>query len=171
MANIIAGVILTYTGAFRVGDRVTIFEAVGDVLEKTLLVTRIRTIKNEVITIANSMVLGSHIVNYSTAAKSDGLILPTTVTIGYSVSWREVHQLLIEAAEQTEGILRHPKPFVIQISLGDYAVTYELNAFTADPSRMANMYSDLHAHIQDAFNTAGVGFLLLRTPPFAMGTR
>lgn len=159
IANIVAGVILTYTGAFRVGDRVRIADAVGDVLEKTLLVTRLRTVKNVVITIPNSMVLGSQIVNYSSTAKSHGLILHTTVSIGYNVPWRQVHQLLIEAAEKTEGILRDPKPFVLQLSLGDYAVTYELNAFTADPSGMSRIYSDLHAHIQDAFNKAGVEIL------------
>ncbi|MGH9551088.1 MAG: mechanosensitive ion channel family protein, partial [Terriglobales bacterium] len=94
IANIVAGVILTYMRAFKIGDRVKIADTMGDVTEKTLLVTRVRTIKNVDITIANSMVLGSHIINFSASAQEEGLILHTTVTIGYDAPWRSVHKLL-----------------------------------------------------------------------------
>jgi small-conductance mechanosensitive channel len=158
VSNLIAGVMLTYTRAFRVGDRVRIAETTGDVLDKTLLVTRIRTIKNEDVSIPNSLVLSSHVVNYSACARPglNGLIVHTSVTIGYDAPWRTVHRLLIEAAEATSGILAEPAPFVLQTSLNDFFVTYEINAYTAQPSRMANIYSDLHQNIQDKFNEAGV---------------
>lgn len=156
IANIVAGVILTYTRAFRIGDRVQIADTVGDVLEKTLLVTRVRTVKNVEITVPNSMVLASHIVNYSAAAGTHGLFLHTRVTIGYDVPWRTVHELLIGAARRTDGLLAEPEPFVLQLSLDDHYPTYELNAVTRDPNRMSRIYSDLHANIQDAFNDAGV---------------
>ncbi len=103
MANIVAGVILTYMRAFKIGDRVKIADTMGDVIEKTLLVTRIRTIKNVEITIANAMVLSSHIINFSACGQQEGLILHTTVTIGYDAPWRTVHQLLIDAALATEA--------------------------------------------------------------------
>lgn len=156
VANIVAGVLLTYTRAFQVGDRVKIGETVGDVIEKTLLVTRVRTIKNVDIAVPNAMVLGSHIVNYSSSAQSQGLILHTGVTIGYDAPWRQVHQLLLDAAAATENILQDPKPFVLQTSLDDFYVSYELNAFTDQPSVMARTYSELHQNIQDKFNAAGV---------------
>lgn len=156
VANVVAGVILTYMRAFTVGDRVKIADTMGDVIEKTLLVTRIRTIKNVEITIANAMVLSAHIINFSSSAQLQGLILHTTVTIGYDAPWRTVHQLLIDAALATENILKDPKPFVFQTALDDFYVHYELNAFTDQPSRMAGIYSDLHKHIQDKFNEAGV---------------
>ncbi|TWJ16547.1 mechanosensitive ion channel family protein [Geobacter argillaceus] len=156
VANVVAGVILTYMRAFTLGDRVKIAETVGDVVEKTLLVTRIRTIKNVDITIPNSMVLGSHITNYSSSAQSYGLILHTSVTIGYDAPWRTVHELLIGAAKATEHILELPEPFVFQTSLDDFYVTYELNAYTDKPLKMAAIYSELHQHIQDKFNEAGV---------------
>jgi small-conductance mechanosensitive channel len=156
VANVVAGVILTYMRPFRIGDRVKIADTVGDVVEKTLLVTRIRTIKNVDITIPNSMVLGSHIINYSSSAKEYGLILHSSVTIGYDVPWRTVHQLLIEAAKATENILELPEPFVFQKSLDDFYVSYELNAYTENPSIMAKIYSDLHQNIQEKFNEAGV---------------
>jgi small-conductance mechanosensitive channel len=140
----------------NLGDRVKIAETVGDVVEKNLLVTRIRTIKNVDITIPNIMVLGSHVINYSSSAKSYGLILHTSVTIGYDAPWRKVHELLISAAVATENILQLPPPFVLQTSLNDFYVTYELNAYSDKPSVMARTYSELHQHIQDKFNEAGV---------------
>ncbi|HWA95014.1 MAG TPA: mechanosensitive ion channel family protein [Terracidiphilus sp.] len=156
VANIVAGVILTYMRAFNVGDRVKIADTVGDVMEKTLLITRIRTIKNVEITIANAMVLNSHIVNFSASAREEGLILHTEVTIGYDAPWRTVHQLLLEAAAECEHIMKEPKPFVLQTALDDFYVHYEINAHTDQPSKMAVTYSQLHQKIQDKFNEAGV---------------
>lgn len=156
IANVVSGVILTYMRAFKVGDRVKIADTVGDVIEKTLLITRIRSIKNVEITIANAMVLNSHIINFSSSALQEGLILHTSVTIGYDAPWRTVHQLLIEAAQSCEGILKEPKPFVLQTALDDFYVHYEINAYTDQPNRMAAMYSHLHQRIQDKFNEAGV---------------
>ncbi len=156
VANIVAGVILTYTGAFKLGDRVKIADTVGDVLEKNLLVTRVRTNKNVDITIPNAMVLGSHIINYSSSAKTYGLILHTTVTIGYDVPWRQVHEALIAAAKATEDIQPNPGPFVLQTALNDFYVSYELNAYTEKSQGMAGIYSVLHQNIQDRFNEAGI---------------
>jgi small-conductance mechanosensitive channel len=156
VANIVAGVILTYMRPFKLGDRVKIADTIGDVTEKSLLVTRVRTIKNVEITIANAMVLNSHIINFSTPAQKEGLILHTSVTIGYDAPWRTVHQLLINAALATGHILKEPAPFVLQTALDDFYVHYELNVFTDQPTRMAGIYSDLHQNIQDKFNEAGV---------------
>ena len=159
VSNIVAGIVLTYMRGMKVGDRVQIADTVGDVVDSTLLVTRIRTIKNVVITIPNGLVLNSHIINFSTSAEVMGLILNTSVTIGYDVPWRQVHILLVEAARATEYILEEPAPFVYQTSLNDYYVTYELNAYTQHPEKMAAVYSALHENIQDYFNAAGVEIL------------
>lgn len=156
ISNIIAGVILTYMRPFKLGDRVKISDTVGDVVEKTLLVTRVSTIKNVEVTIPNAMVLSSHIVNYSSSSKGSGLILHTGVTIGYDAPWRRVHELLIAAAEATEYVEEQPAPFVLQTSLNDFYVSYELNAHTNAPNKMALIYSQLHQNIQDKFNEGGV---------------
>ncbi len=156
IANIIAGTVLTYTRAFSVGDRVRIAETTGDVVARSLLVTRVRTNKNVDVTIPNAMVLSSHVLNYSATAKASGLILHTSVTIGYDVPWRTVHELLIAAAKDVPGILAEPKPFVLQTALGDFSVAYELNAYTREASAQARLYSDLHERIQDRFIEAGV---------------
>ncbi len=155
ISNIVAGVVITYMNPFKVGDRVKIADTMGDIVEKSLLVTRIKTTKNVHITIPNSMILSSHIINFSTS-KNSGLILHTTVTIGYDVPWKTVHDLLISAALNTEDILKEPAPFVLQTGLEDFYVSYELNAFTNNPNKMASIYSNLHQNIQDKFNEAGV---------------
>ena len=156
VANVVAGVILTYMRAFQLGDRVQIADTVGDVIEVSLLVTRIRTIKNVEITIANSMVLNSHIINFSGSVQKEKLILHTTVTIGYDAPWRKIHELLLTAAAGTENVLETPAPFVLQTALDDFYVHYQLNAYTDQASRMAKTYSDLHQNIQDRFYEAGV---------------
>jgi len=156
VTNIVSGIVLTYTRGLRIGDRVKIGGTIGDVLERTLLVTRIRTIKNVVVTIPNGMVLNNEIINYNAPMLEEGLILNTTVTIGYDAPWRKVHDLLIHAALATRDVQSDPKPFVLQTSLDDYYVSYELNAYTHVPERMAVIYSELHQNIQDWFNEAGV---------------
>ncbi len=157
VANLVAGIILTYMRAFKVGDRVKISETFGDVIDKALLVTRVQTIKNEHITIPNTMVLGSHIINYSSSiAQRAALILHTSVTIGYDAPWRKVHELLIDAAKNTKRILDDPPPFVLQTALNDFYVSYELNAYTNEPAQMAVTYSELHQSIQDKFNEGGI---------------
>jgi len=156
LGNIVAGLVLTYMRAFKLGDRVKIGEVSGDVIGKSLLVTRVRTIQNEIISIPNSTVMSNHTINYSTDAPHNGLIMHTTVTIGYDAPWRQVHQLLIDAALATPLIEKEPAPYVLQTSLDDYYVSYRINAFTKAPNNQAKIYSDLHANIQDKFNEAGV---------------
>ena len=161
ITNVVAGTILIYTRAFQMGDRIKIGDAIGDIVEKTLLVTRIRTIKNVIITIPNGTVLTSQIINYSSLSQDPNyyLILNTTITLGYDVPWRKVHQVLIDAAIATNNILAEPVPFVFQTSLDDFYVSYELNAYTNKPILMASIYSELHQNIQDKCNEAEIEIL------------
>lgn len=155
--NLLAGLILTYARSYRIGERVRAGEVVGDVVALGLLTTKVRTIKNEEVTVGNSQVLRGSVMNYTRrAADGEGLILHTSVTIGYDAPWRKVHELLIEAARATEGIEAEPAPFVLQRSLDDFFVTYEINAHTKRPQEMARLYGLLHQNIQDAFNRGGI---------------
>ena len=156
VSNVVAGLAITYIRPFRVGDQVKIGDVTGEIVSKALLVTRIRTSKNEDVTVPNSSVLTGHTINYSSSSKNLGLILNTTVTIGYEIPWRKVHELLIEAAVNTEGVNVSREPFVLQNSLDDRYVTYQLNAYTDAPHLMPQIYSGLHANIQDKFNEAAI---------------
>jgi small-conductance mechanosensitive channel len=156
VANFVAGIILIYTRGFRIGDWVRIGENTGEVAQQSMLATHVRTIRNEEITIPNSVVLGSYVTNFSLQAKEKGLALHTSVTIGYDAPWRTIHKLLIDAALKTRLILHDPPPFVLQVELEDSYVKYEINAYTDQPLQMPYIYSELHANIQDSFYEAGV---------------
>lgn len=156
IGNIIAGLVITYMRPFKIGDRIKLNDTTGNVIEKTPFVTRIRTPKNEVVTIPNSFILSSHTTNFSSSARNYGLIIHSTVTIGYDAPWRQVHQLLIDAALSTDGVQQQPTPFVLETELSDFYPVYQINAYIKDADAMARIYSDLHQNIQDKFNEAGV---------------
>jgi small-conductance mechanosensitive channel len=157
IANLIAGVSLTYMRSFRVGDVIKVGDATGVVLERRLYITRLKTFKNEVITIPNGVILTGHVTNLSQEVKQgDGLILHTSVTIGYDAPWETVHNLLIDAANRSKHVLKSPPPFVLQTALNDFYVAYELNAYTDAPEILPWVYSELHQNIQNTFNEGGV---------------
>lgn len=167
IANLMAGLVITFMRPFHVGDRIKLNDTVGDIIEKTPLVTRVKTPKNEIVTIPNSHVMSSLTTNYSSSAQEYGLIIHTDVTFGYEVPWEQVHQLMIQAALATQHIEAEPAPFVLQTKLDDWYVVYQINAYTRHPEKMATIYSDLHQHIQDIFNEAGIEIM----SPHFMGVR
>ena len=156
ISNFIAGFVITYMRPFRTGDFIKVKDTTGNVIEKTPFVTRLRTIKNEVITIPNSFIMSADTVNYSLSARRYGLIIHTTMTMGYDTPWRTVHRLLIESALATQGVLKDPKPFVLEMQLDDNYMCYQINAYITDADAMPQIKSDLLQNIQDLFHAAGI---------------
>jgi small-conductance mechanosensitive channel len=167
VSNIIAGYMLIYRRAFKIGDWVKIGDVMGDVTAIRQQVTHLRTLKNEEVSIPNSQILNGNVVNYSSLAREKGLILHTTVGIGYETSWRQVEAMLLMAAERMAGLLRNPSPFVLQKELGDFAIVYELNVYTDNPREMMKLYTELHREILDVFNEYGVQIM---TPAYRSDT-
>jgi len=161
VSDIIAGVFLIYTRSFVVGDRIQIDNIGGIVLEKTLFVTRIKTTKNLIVSLPNSFIRNSNVINYSACIRDLGLplMLHTVVTIGYDVPWQQVHELLIKATHNISGIDHEREPIVLQKSLGDFSIAYELNVYTNQPNKIEWFYSELHKEIQNQFNAAGIEIL------------
>ena len=167
ITNLMAGLVITFMRPFRVGDRIKLNDTMGDIIEKTPLVTRVKTPKNEIVTVPNSFVMSSMTTNYSSSAQEYGLIIHSDVTFGYEVPWQQVHQIMIQAALATPHIEAEPRPFVLQTKLDDWYVIYQINAYTRHPEQMAMIYSQLHQNIQDMFNEAGIELL----SPHFMGVR
>lgn len=159
IANLVAGIVITYMRPFTIGDRVKIANTIGTVVEKSMLVTKIRTLKNEEVTIPNAQIINTHLLNYTNNAKELGIILHTSVTIGYDVPWQKVDELLLKAAKKTKLLSRENKPFVLHKSLNDFYVEYELNVYTRQSLKMTFIYSELHQNILDTFNEAGIEIL------------
>ncbi|MDR0193493.1 MAG: mechanosensitive ion channel family protein [Myroides sp.] len=151
IGNLVAGLVITYMRPFKLGDRIKLGEFTGDVLEKTALVTRIKTPKNEVITIPNSNIMTAQTVNYSQSAREHGLILYLTIGAGYHVPWQKVHEMLYEVASRTEHVMKRQKPFIFQDQFQDFYVEYQLNVYIRDAKLSSKVYSDLRQHAQDVF--------------------
>ena len=157
VGNVIAGLVMTYMRPFRLGDYIQVGDTVGEVIEKTVLVTRIRTRKNEIVTIQNSSLMGSQTSNFSLAARNYGIIVHTKVTIGYDVPWQKIKDIMESAAMATPGIKHKPRPFMQITALNDFYVEYEINAFTADAAHLPTVYSELHANLQEVGDEAADG--------------
>ncbi len=158
ISNALSGLIMTYMRPFKIGDRIEADNVIGVVVQKNLLITRVRTPKNVIITIPNAKILSGHSKNFTTAAERNNLIIHSTVTIGYDVDWRIVHKLLVAASKKTSGLITQSgkEAFVLQTSLDDYYVAYEINAYTAQADKYVTIQSNLHSNILDEFNAAGV---------------
>ena len=158
ISNLMAGFVITYMRPFKIGDRIQVQGVIGNVVEKSLIVVRIKTNKNEYVTFPNQMILGSNIINYYTSVteEEEGLILHASITMGYAIPWTKVHELLIGAALATTDILETPKPYVLQSALDDYYAHYEINAYTKAVDRIPGIYSELYHNIQDQFKNAGI---------------
>jgi small-conductance mechanosensitive channel len=159
IGNLIAGMIITYMRPFRIGDRIKINDIIGNVLEKTPIVTRIRTLKNEIVTMPNSTIINSQTSNLSESARTKGLIIYFDVTCGYATPWRQIHQLLLAAAESTQDVLKDPQPFVLEQSFNDFYVGYQINVYINDADKLEDITSNLRQNIQDKFAEAGVSLL------------
>jgi small-conductance mechanosensitive channel len=165
VTQMMSGLVLIYSRALKVGDFVSIGEVMGVVKEMGALSTKIINMRNEEVTIPNAVLVGSPIKNFTGAFGERGALISTTVTIGYDTPWRQVHAMLIQAAEMTSGLRSEPKPFVMQKALQDYYVEYELYAYVDRPLERIQIMSELHSHIQDQFNTYGVQIM---SPHFMM---
>ncbi|MDR2630933.1 MAG: mechanosensitive ion channel family protein [Spirochaetaceae bacterium] len=158
IGNLVAGVVITYMRPFKVGDRIKLNDVTGFVVEKSPIVIRVKTHKNEYVTFPNMMILNSSIINYNTSSDEDeeGLVLYASVTFGYSTPWQTVQAILIEAALKTIHVQKEPKPFVLQTALDDFYANYQINFYTKNVDKVPVIYSDLYKNIQNGFHAAGL---------------
>jgi small-conductance mechanosensitive channel len=152
----VSGLMLMYTRVLRPGEFVQVADTEGIVKSIGFLTTRIETVRREEVSIPNAVIAGNVTRNYSRLAPEGGVRIATKVTIGYDAPWRQVHAMLLLAAERTGGLLRESAPRVLQTALHDFYVEYTLLVAVAEPARRALVLSELHANIQDVFNENGV---------------
>ena len=156
IANIVAGYALIYRGAFKPGDRIRAGDVVGVVTRSRLQSTHLRTARNEEVIVPNAQLMSGTIVNYSSLAGKTGMLASVTVGIGYETPWRQVEAMLLAAAGRAEGVSREPAPFVWHHALGDFCVSYELNAHVRDGSTIEDARTSLSRAVLDVFNEYGV---------------
>ncbi len=150
-----SGLMLMYSRALRPGDFVKVGEVEGAVTHLGMLSTKVRSLKNEEVTVPNAVVISGETINYSRFER-EGVAITTSVTIGYHTPWRTVHALLEAAAEKTPGLRHESKPRVLQTALSDYYPEYRLVAAIDRPQERARVLSVLHQNIQDLFHSNGI---------------
>ena len=156
VANAVAGLVITYMRPFQPGDWIKTGDTTGIVIEKNALVTRLKTINNEDVSVPNSSVLSGATINYSSLGKTTGLVITAKIKVRYDYSHNLIEELLLQAAQRTKDISEKPYPYVFQLSLEEINVVYELNAFTFAPENMYFIKSDLIKNIQNVFRQAKV---------------
>jgi small-conductance mechanosensitive channel len=157
IGNLIAGIVMTYMRPFKIGDRIMVNGVTGFVVEKSLMVIRLRTDKNEYVSFPNQIILNTSITNYNTSAdEENGLIVPVEITMGYATDWVTVHRILMEAAKKTEFVLENPPPFVLQKALDDFYCRYEINIYTRNAEKLPALKASLFQNIQNGFSENGI---------------
>ena len=154
--QIMSGMTLTYSRALRLGDYVRIGDLEGTVTQLGGLSTKLKTPRNEEVTIPNAVVVSTQTTNYSRFAPTEGVFVPTSITIGYDAPWRQVQALLLMAAARTAGVRPSPAPVVWQTGLRDFYVEYTLLVCLENQALRGPIVDRLNGHIQDAFNEHGV---------------
>lgn len=167
VSNILSGLFVIYRRSTSIGDRIKIGEHTGDVVQIKLMETHLKSIKNELISIPNAQLLNSEVINYSKKIDGNGLLLHTTVGIGYEETPAKIEAMLIEAARRTRDLKTHPAPFVLWAALADYAINYQINAYTTRGTSIPRIKSDLHRHIVAVFNENKVQIM---TPSYIADT-
>ena len=153
IGNLVSGIIITYMRPFLVGDYVKIGDSEGVVVEKNAFVTRLRDIKENIITVPNNSILTQQTVNYSSAARlNGGTIVHSAFTFTYKVPRKTIEAYLLEAAARCRLLLKEPAPFVLVTALEDFYTRYEINGYTMETERLFEVYSELHKHIIDVFS-------------------
>jgi small-conductance mechanosensitive channel len=163
--QIMSGLFVVYSKALRTGEWVRVNDTEGEVLDVGLLAAKVRTIEGQEVTIPNSILVGTSTTNYTRLGHADGMIVSSTITIGYNAPWRQVHGLLTLAADRTSNIRKQPEPYVLQRQLSDFYVEYTLIARLESEHLRIETLSELHSQIQDAFNEVGVQIM---SPHFMM---
>ena len=161
IGNLMAGIVMTYMRPFKIGDRIKLNDTIGNVIEKSPFVTRIKTPKNEIITIPNSQIMSSQTTNFSASAREYGLIVHSNIAVGYDIPWQKAHELLIKAGKETDGVLQDREPFVLDVGLEDYSNSYQINVYISDADMIPKVLTSLHSKIQDIFYQEGIN---LETP-------
>jgi len=152
ISNVLSGLFVIYRRSTNLGDRIKVGEHTGDVVQIKLMETHIKSIKNELVSIPNALLLNSDVVNYTHKVDGRGLLVHTSVGIGYEEPPEKVEAMLIEAARRTRDLKKSPEPFVLWTALADYAINYEINAFCTRGGFIPRIKSDLHRNIVAVFN-------------------
>ncbi|MFQ5737825.1 MAG: mechanosensitive ion channel family protein [Acidobacteriota bacterium] len=160
LSNLIAGVLLILDRPFQVGDRIEIWNAPkdsaswGDIVEIGLRATKIRTTDNIIIVIPNNEIMRRDIINYTASGEDIRLRIP--IGIAYDADARLAKKLILQMADQIDGIKKKPAPVVITRRFGASAVDLEVRVWILNARKRRAIADELTDRVKDLFDRNGV---------------
>ncbi len=173
-SNFISGLILLIERPIRVGDRVTIGDTEGDVVEINIRSTEIRSLNNISIIVPNSEFVSSQVINWSHGDLK--VRIDIDVGVSYNSDLDTVLRCLNEVAQENKDVLKDPPHEVLHMGFGDSSWDMRLRAWIPNPKKHNNVRSDINCAIVRKFrdNTIEIPFpqrdLNVRSPlPIPLG--
>lgn len=155
--NFISGLIILFERPIKVGDRVEVGDATGEVETIGPRSTRIRTNDNITIIVPNSNFITENVINWTYAASAVRFKVPVVVALDADVD--SVNRLMREAAHESSHVERVPEPVTRLISVGPDGMHFELRAWTTSRlGKPAALISDLLLAIVRKFRENGIVF-------------
>jgi small-conductance mechanosensitive channel len=153
IGNAIAGIIVTISKPFKIGDRILFNKQFADVIAIDLIYTRMKTLDNVMISVPNQQLLTSAIDNYG---KKDTVRRNCSVTVGFEIPSEQVEKVLLEAATKVEGILKEPKPYVWVTGILSFSVEYTLYVFVNQIKMLPTIDSNLRRTVLEVCREHGI---------------
>ena len=148
-SNFIAGLILLIERPIKIGDRVTVGETEGDVIDINIRSTTVRTLNNIAMIVPNSEFISSRVTNWS--HEDTRIRLEIQVGVSYQSDLDIVLSSLQEVGREHPAVLKSPAPDVLFVSFGDSAWNMCLRVWLTEPKQYPQVASDLHCAIVRKF--------------------
>ena len=148
-SNFVAGLILLFERPIKVGDRVTVGDQEGDVIEIKMRSTTIRTLNNIAVIVPNSNFISSTVVSWPDGDRR--VRLEIEVGVSYGSDLEKVLRVLKEVGDEHPEVLKNPLSEVLHAGFGNSARNMKLRAWIAEPQRHPQISSELHCAIVRKF--------------------
>jgi len=153
-SNFISGLIILIERPIKVGDRVTVGNVEGDVVEINIRSTEVRSLNNISIIVPNSEFVSAQVINWSHGELK--VRLDIDVGVSYNSDLDIVLRCLGEVGEEHSEVLKQPLPEVLHLGFGDSSWNMRLRAWIAHPKRHTYIRSELNCAIVRKFRENNV---------------
>jgi small-conductance mechanosensitive channel len=155
MSNFFSGLIILFERPIKIGDRVEIAGAVGEVREIAARATTLVTDENVAIVVPNSQFISERVTNWSRPGRLTAYLVPFHVS--HSSDPEVVRRVLIAAALGHADVLRDPPPNVEFVEAGPAALRFQLQVWSTEHLKTAGtLKSDLNFEAWRQLAAAGV---------------
>lgn len=155
ISNLIGGVALYFDNTYKIGDVIHVDgDMRGTVTDVGIRSTTVLTPDNVLVTVPNSVLNSTQVVNESSPQRHIRLRIP--LSAAYGSDYVEVERLVLEACEDAPLIRDQPRPRVLFDQFGDSALLFELRAYISHPLTKKRAIDQVNRRVYDAFDEAEI---------------